>query len=77
MRRGASKAPGASSGRMLPHRSFQAASTSVVDSVDPMLAAGGLMELHGHRRCSQARTLRLSADILPLLRSETSSKPTF
>jgi hypothetical protein len=42
-----------------------------------MLAADGLVELHGYRRCNQARTLRLSADILPLLRSETSSKPTF
>ena len=32
---------------------------------------------HGRRRCDQTRTSSLSADILPLFRSETSSKPTF
>jgi hypothetical protein len=33
--------------------------------------------LRSGRQCNQSRALRLSADILPLLRSETSSKPTF
>ena len=32
---------------------------------------------HGRRRRDQTRTSSLSADILPLLRSATSSKPTF
>lgn len=74
MRCGAIKAP---SGHTLLHR-HKLSRQYIRGRLDgSMLAAGGLMGLHGHWRCNQARILRLSADILPLFRSATSSKLTF
>lgn len=75
MGRGAGTAPGATSGRTL---------CRIVRFKSPVhpwstvsIDVGRLMEPHGRRRRDQTRTSSLSADILPLLRSAMSSKPTF
>jgi hypothetical protein len=55
----------------------QAASTSVVGFTCGDAGCRPAQELQSGRQCNQSRAFRLSADILPLFRSETSSKPTF
>jgi hypothetical protein len=62
---------------MSSHRSSQVGITSVLDFGGSILVAGRRAEFRSRWRCNQPKILRLSADILPLLWSATSSKLTF